>query len=235
MVTSQQTTFVVFPPVPAIPEREQPLNRLREAGAYGVSAAELLSLVLRQPDLDTAHRLLRQFPTLGALAHATETELTALPGVGPSGAAALRAALELGRRVEQERAPQAVSIQNPGDAAAILLPFIGNQEHEHFAVLYLNTRNHVTAKEILYKGSLNTSLVRVGEVFKGAIRRNCAGVLVSHNHPSGDPSPSPEDIALTRRLVVAGQLLELDVVDHIIVARGRYTSLREQQLGFEEA
>jgi DNA repair protein RadC len=107
------------------------------------------------------------------------------------------------------------------------------QEYEHIVVLYLDTRNRVTSCEILYKGSLNTSWVRIVEVFRGAVRRNCAALIVAHNHPSGDPNPSPEDVALTRRLVDAGKLLEVDVLDHLVIGQNRYVSLRERALGFE--
>ncbi len=102
-------------------------------------------------------------------------------------------------------------------------------------VLYLDTRNRVVDQEVLYVGSLNTSLVRIAEVFRGAVRRNCAAVIVAHNHPSGDPNPSPEDVALTRRLVDAGKLLEVDVLDHLVIGQNRYVSLRERALGFEAA
>jgi DNA repair protein RadC len=101
-------------------------------------------------------------------------------------------------------------------------------------VLYLDTRNRVIDQETLYIGSLNTSLVRISEVFRGAVRRNCASVIVAHNHPSGDPSPSPEDVALTRRLVQSGKLLEIDVLDHLVIGQNRYVSLRERGLGFEQ-
>jgi len=124
-------------------------------------------------------------------------------------------------------------IRAPQDAANILIPLIGHQEQEHFVVLYLDTRNRVTDREVLYKGSLNTSLVRIAEVFRGAIRRNCAAIIVAHNHPSGDPGPSPEDISLTRRLVEAGKLVEVDVLDHVVVGQNRFVSLRERGLGFE--
>jgi len=102
-------------------------------------------------------------------------------------------------------------------------------------VLYLDTRNRVLDQEILYKGSLNTSLVRTGEVFRGAVRRQCGGIIVAHNHPSGDPAPSAEDIALTRRLVDAGKLLDVDLLDHMIIGHNRFVSLRERALGFENA
>ncbi len=221
--------------LPDLPAREQPLHRLREVGTYGVSTAELLALVLRKPDLELAHRVLGAFNSLATLAHAAEEELIALPGVGPKTAAALRAALELGRRLTLEELQDPDQICGPADAGRLLLALLAHAEQEHFAVLYLNTRHHVTAKEILYKGSLNTSLVRVAEVFKGAIRRNCAAIIVAHNHPSGDPQPSPEDIALTRRLVQAGQLLEVQLLDHLVVGHTRYVSMRQRHLGFDDA
>ena len=110
-----------------------------------------------------------------------------------------------------------------------------HKEQEHFVVLYLNTRNCVTNEEILYKGSLNTSLVRIAEVFRGAIRRNCASIIVAHNHPSGDPEPSPEDVNLTRRLVQAGKMLEVQVLDHLVIGTHHgFVSLHERGLGFED-
>ncbi len=126
-------------------------------------------------------------------------------------------------------------IRAPSDAAHILMPKLSFQQQEHFAILYLDTRNRVSDQEVLYVGSLNTSLVRVAEVFRGAVRRNCAALIVAHNHPSGDPNPSPEDVSLTRRLVDAGKLLEVDVLDHLVIGHNRYVSLRERSLGFESA
>lgn len=227
-----QTSFVITPPMPELPDRERPLNRLREVGAYGVSNTELLALVLRQSDLTTAQQLLGEFQNLASLANANESELTGVPGVGPQTAAALQAALELGRRLMNEALPDERQIRSPEDAASILLPMIGHREQENFVVLYLNTRNCVTSKEILYKGSLNTSVVRPAEVFRSAIRRNCAAIIVSHNHPSGNPDPSPEDVALTRRLIQAGELLQVELLDHVVVGNTSYMSMRERNLAF---
>ena len=237
-IRETQTSFVITPPPPSFPElpkREQPINRLREVGAYGVSNTELLALVLRQSDLEAAMHIRGQFPTLADLARASEEEITQIQGIGPQTAAALQAALELGRRLLNEALPNRRQIRSPEDAAQILLPLLAHKEQENFVVLYLNTRNIVTDEEILYKGSLNTSVVRTAEVFRGAIRRNCASLIVAHNHPSGDPDPSPEDIALTRRLIRAGKLLDLQVLDHLIVGHAHFASLRERGLGFEES
>ena len=126
-------------------------------------------------------------------------------------------------------------IKCPGDAGPDLLAWLGNAQQELFGVLYLDTRNRVLEREVLYRGTLNTSLARIGEVFRGAIRRNAAAIMVAHNHPSGDPAPSPEDVALTRRLVEAAQLVEVEVLDHLIIGHGRWVSLRERGMGFESA
>lgn len=235
MALPVQSTFVVRHYGPPTPERERPIHRLREVGTYGVSDAELLALVLRQDTLDTAYQLLNAFSSLNALAHATDEQLAAFPGIGLSTAAALRAALELGRRTVHESHSGQYQVSNPSIAAEYLIPFIGHREQECFVILYLNTRNRITEHEILYRGSLNTSLVRTAEVFRGAVRRNSAAIIAAHNHPSGDPQPSPEDIALTRRLVQAGQLVEIEILDHLIIAHNRHVSLRERQLGFDAA
>jgi DNA repair protein RadC len=226
--------------VKEMPEEERPRERLARVGPQSLSSAELLAIILRtgvggENVLTMANRLLSQFGGLAGMARLEVAQLQAERGLGPAKAAQLLAAFELGRRLMAEAPEERYQIRAPGDAANILMPMIGHQEQEHFVVLYLDTRNRVLDREVLYKGSLNTSLVRIAEVFRGAVRRNCAGVIVAHNHPSGDPNPSPEDIALTRRLVSAGKMLEVDVLDHVVVGQNRFVSLRERALGFEEA
>ncbi|MGC9396136.1 MAG: RadC family protein [Anaerolineae bacterium] len=226
--------------VKEMPQEERPRERLARVGPQALSSAELLAIILRtgvggENVLAMAQRLLANFDGLAGMARLEMAQLTAEHGLGPAKAAQLLAAFELGRRLMAEAPEERYQIRSPGDAANLLMTMIGHKEQEHFVVMYLDTRNRVLDREILYKGSLNTSLVRVGEVFRGAVRRNCAGVIVAHNHPSGDPNPSPEDIALTRRLVDAGKLLEVDVLDHVIVGQNRFVSLRERALGFENA
>ncbi|HHE71177.1 MAG TPA: JAB domain-containing protein [Chloroflexi bacterium] len=226
--------------VKEMPTDERPRERLARMGAQALSTAELLAIILRtgvggENVLAMAGRILAQFDGLAGLARADFSELAAVHGLGPAKSAQVMAALELGRRLMAEAPDERWQIRSPGDAARVLMPALGYLEQEQFAVLYLDTRNRVMAQEMLYKGSLNTSLVRIAEVFRGAVRRNCAALIVAHNHPSGDPSPSPEDVALTRRLIEAGKLLEIDVLDHLVIGQNRYVSLRERALGFESA
>ena len=229
---------VSYVTVKEMPASERPRERLARVGPQALSTAELLAIILRtgmggENVLTMARRILATYHGLGGLSRAGFVQMTRERGLGPAKTAQIMAALELGRRLMAEAPEERYQIRAPGDAAHLLLPRLSHKEQENFAILYLNTRNQVTDQEMLYKGSLNTSLVRIAEVFRGAVRRNCAAVIVAHNHPSGDPSPSPEDIALTRRLVDAGKLLEVDVLDHLVIGHNRYISLRERALGFE--
>jgi len=226
--------------VKEMPVKERPRERLEHAGPQALSTTELLAIILRtglggENVLTMSSRILGEFGGLAGLARAEFSQLVNVRGLGPAKSAQLLAAFELGRRLMAESPEERLQIRAPSDASHILLPLLGHKSQENFVVLYLDTRNRVTDQELLYKGSLNTSLVRTAEVFRGAIRRNSAGIIVAHNHPSGDPHPSPEDIALTRRLVKAGKLLEVNLLDHLVIGHNRYVSLREKDLGFEEA
>ncbi len=215
-----------------LPLRERPAERLYQVGAQALNLTELLAAVIGgQQQLELAQSLVSRWGE--TLLQVEQSELEQVPGVGRQTAARIKAALELGQRLAHWPDAERCQIRRPEDAAAILIPLIGHQEQEHFVVLYLDTRNRVMDHEVLYKGSLNTSLVRIAEVFRGAIRRNCAAIIVAHNHPSGDPSPSPEDVALTRRLVEAGKLMEVEVHDHLIIGK-TFLSLRERGLGFSD-
>ncbi|MDF1513775.1 MAG: DNA repair protein RadC [Anaerolineae bacterium] len=231
---------MIYVTVKDIPEAERPRERMKKAGPAALSTSELIAIILRvgvtgESVLTMATRLLAKYHGLGGLSRAEFSQLAGEHGMGPAKTAQLLAALELGRRLMAEPPEEQLQIRAPGDAGVLLLPMLGHQVQEHFVVLYLDTRNRVIDQETLYIGSLNTSLVRIGEVFRGAVRRHCASVIVAHNHPSGDPSPSPEDVTLTRRLVEAGKLLEIDVLDHLVVGHNRFVSLRERSLGFESS
>jgi DNA repair protein RadC len=153
-------------------------------------------------------------------------------GIGEAKAAQIKAAIELGRRLTVESPEERPTINSPADVAALVQYEMSALEQEHLRVLLLDTRNHVIDIVEVYQGSVNTSQIRVGEVFKAAIRRNATAVIVVHNHPSGDPTPSPDDQAVTHALVQAGKLLDLEVLDHIIIGQGRSVSMKERGLGF---
>lgn len=215
-----------------IPLRDRPGYR----AAYSPEACttqELLAAVIRGPrSILGASALLDQFRGLQTISNAAQQELTRIPGIGPARAASIKAALELGRRLSTP-AEDMPAIQSPDDAAALLIPRIGHLEKEHLLVLLLNTRNRLLGEPIeVYNGSLNASMVRVGEIFRPALQANAASIIIAHNHPSGDVSPSPEDVALTRAFVDAGKMLDVDVLDHLIVASNRYLSLKARGLGF---
>jgi DNA repair protein RadC len=221
----------------ALPEGERPRERLRDHGPHALSTAELLAIILRvgvegANVLDVARSLLAEFGGLAGLMQADFATLCRVKGMGEAKVAQLKAALELGRRVLATSPEQRYQIRSPADAAGLLMLDMAFLEQEHLRVLLLNTKNHVIGSPTIYKGSLNSNVVRVGEIFREAIRQNCAAIIVAHNHPSGDPTPSPEDIAVTREIIQAGKLLDIDVLDHLVIGHNRYVSLRERGLAF---
>jgi DNA repair protein RadC len=220
------------PIVQALPLRERPLHRVqRDVGACNL--VELLAAVVGGPrQIEIAHDLLARLKDLGGLVQAPVEELTLSYGLGPVGAARLKAALELGRRTLLAAPEDRPVVRSPADVAQLLMAEMSHLEQEHFRVLYLDTRNRMLGCDTVYVGSLNASHVRVGEVYREAVRRNCAAIICAHNHPSGDPSPSPEDVEVTRQLVKAGELLDVELLDHLILGQQRFVSLRERGLGF---
>jgi DNA repair protein RadC len=227
-----ETQGYATPALRHMPLRERPASRVAGHGAPACSLAELLAAVVGGPhQIEIAHELLARFGDVSAIANSPVEVLAQVDRLGQARSAALKAALEMGRRLQMEAAGEKVSIRSPANAAALLMPEIGHLEQEHFVVLLLDTRNQVLALETLYKGSLNSTSIRVGEVFREAIRRNCAAILVGHNHPSQDVSPSPEDVALTRKLAEAGRTLDVELVDHLVVSTSRFVSMRERGMG----
>lgn len=183
--------------------------------------------------MDLSNKLLATFGGLLGIEKATLTELCSYKGLGRAKAVQVKAAFELGRRLMMLEPSQRPRVRSPEDVATLLMPEMSRLDQEHFRVVLLDTRNQVVQFEDVYKGSLNSAVVRVGEVFRAAIRHNCASIIVAHNHPSGDPSPSAEDIALTREVVQAGKLLDIPVLDHLVIGHQRFVSLRERGLGFD--
>jgi DNA repair protein RadC len=179
-----------------------------------------------------AQGLLDKFGGAGGLANASFREIMQYPGVGVAKVAQLKAALEIGRRAAASVQPERPIIRSVADAVNYLVPEFVDEEQEVFLVGLLDTKHRIVGKTVLYRGTLNQTVVRPAEVFREAVRANCAAVLVAHNHPSGDPTPSADDVAMTRQLEQAGKLLDISLVDHFIVTRESAVSLREKGLGF---
>lgn len=218
-------------------EAERPRERLSRLGPQALKDDELLAILLRvgvrgENAVQMGQRVLAELGGLSGLHRASFQEVCALKGIGMAKAAQIKAAIELGRRLSVVSPEDRPAIHSPADAAALVSFEMGVLEQEELRVLLLDIRNRVLQVETVYRGSLNSSQVRVGELFKSAIRRSAANLIVIHNHPSGDPSPSPDDIALTRAIVQAGQLLDIPVLDHLIIGQGRFVSLKERGLGF---
>lgn len=216
---------------------ERPRERLEKHGPGNLSVAELLAILLRvgvegENAVQMAHRLLNEFGGLTGLHRATFEEVVMQHGLGPAKAAQIKAALELGNRLRRESPDERPSINSPADAAELVQFEMSALEQEELRVILLDTRNRLLKIEAVYRGSVNTSQVRVGEIFKAAIRNNAPSLIVVHNHPSGDPTPSPDDVAITRAILSAGKLLDVDVLDHLVIGQGRYVSLKERGLGF---
>ena len=222
-----------------LPAGERPRERMAAAGPQSLSTAELLAVLLRtggrgRNALQTAQALIDRTGGLHGLRNASLAELCAVPSIGPAKASLIVAAVELGRRIAVAQAEQAPTLSSPAAAAGLLQYEMSGLEQEHLRTILLDARNRLIRVQEVYRGSLTTSLIRTGEVFREAIRANAAGMIVAHNHPSGDPSPSPEDLAVTRNLVAAGRLLDIPVLDHIVIGRNRFVSMRERGMGFAE-
>ena len=219
-------------------EGERPRERLAALGAQALTPAELIAILLRvgvrgENAVQLGERLLQKFGGLEGLHQAPLDLLTSERGVGAAKATQIKAAIELGRRLTLEAPDQRPVINCPDDVADQVRYEMAGLEEEHLRVLLLDTRNHVLASPEIYRGSVNTSQVRVGEVFKAAVRRNATAVILVHNHPSGDPTPSPDDVAVTRACIEAGKLLDIAVLDHLVIGRSRYVSMKERGLAFE--
>jgi DNA repair protein RadC len=226
------------PRITDLPNDDRPRERLLKVGAQALNNAELLAILLRmgmagENAVRLAERMLKTLGGLAGLHRASVSDLKSIKGIGKAKAAQLLAAVELGRRIAVAAPEERAVIRSAADAANLVMYQMAALEQEHLFVILLDTRNRVIGAPCeIYHGSLNTSLIRVGELFRDAIKVNAAGLIVAHNHPSGDPSPSPEDVAVTRAVVEAGQLLDIEVLDHLVIGRHRFVSLKERGLGF---
>jgi DNA repair protein RadC len=218
-------------------ESERPRERLATLGPQALTNAELIAILLRvgvpgENAVEVGQRLLQKFGGLSGLHRTPIKELIEQHGIGEAKAAQIKAAIELGRRLTVDAPEEKLTINSPADAAALVHYEMSALEQEHLRVILLDRRNRVLEIVEVYKGSVNSSQVRVGELFKEAIRTNASALIVVHNHPSGDPTPSPDDVAVTRAITQAGKLLDVDVLDHLVIGQGKWVSLKERGLGF---
>jgi DNA repair protein RadC len=225
------------PTIKDLPTAERPRERLQTAGAAALSNAELMAILLRtgvqgRNVIELATQLLAEFGGIAGLDRANLAELCTVHGLGMAKAAQLKAALELGRRLVATSADARPQVKSPAEVANLVMLEMAPLMQEHLRTILLDSKNHVLGIPTIYQGSLNTTSLRVGELFREAIRANCAAIIVVHNHPSGDPTPSPDDVQVTRSIVEAGHLLDIAVLDHVIVGQQRYVSLKERGLGF---
>ncbi|MGO1058957.1 RadC family protein [Planococcus sp. FY231025] len=212
---------------------DRPRERLINQGATSLSNQELIAILLRtgtkqESVLHLANRTLLYFEHLHHLKDATIEEITSIKGIGQAKAVQLLAAIELGRRLSSKQTDQKFTIRSPKDAANYLMADMTSLKQEHFVVLFLNIKNQVMHKQTIFVGSLNASIVHPREIFREAVRRSSASIVCAHNHPSGNPAPSPEDIAVTKRLMEAGSIIGIELLDHIIIGDHQFISLNEK-------
>ncbi|GAC1452829.1 MAG: DNA repair protein RadC [Ktedonobacterales bacterium] len=225
------------PSVRELPLEERPRERLERYGPATLQTSELLAIIFGsgvrgENVVDLSARLLREFGGLGGLLAAELPHLCAQHGLGPAKAMQLKATLELGRRLNVLAPEQRPQITSPGDVANLVMLEMGYLVQEQLRVLCLDTKNYVVHQQVVYQGTVNASVVRAAEVFRPAITRNSPAIVVLHNHPSGDPTPSPEDVRTTEQLRQAGELLDIELLDHIVIGHHKFVSLKERRLGF---
>ncbi|MEE6449662.1 DNA repair protein RadC [Gottfriedia acidiceleris] len=215
------------------PKDERPRERLLKFGPGSLSNQDLLAILLRtgtknESVLKVSTELLLKFDGLRLLMNASVEEISNIKGIGEAKAVQLIAAFELGKRINRLQYDERFIIKSPDDCANFMMDEMRFLEQEHFVCLYLNTKNQVIARETIFKGSLNASIVHPREVFKEAFRRSASSIICLHNHPSGDPTPSREDIEVTKRLVECGKIIGIELLDHIIIGEHKYVSLKEK-------
>lgn len=220
-----------------MPVDDRPRERLQYYGPEALQTAELLAIILRTGTtkdnvIELSAKLLRKYGGLAGLMRADFGDLCNEHGLGAAKASQVKAALELGRRLAATQPEERVQVRSPADAAKLVMLDMAFLQQEHLRVLLLDTKNHVVHIERVYQGSVNMSVVRAAEVLRPAVSRNCPALIVVHNHPSGDPTPSSEDVRTTEQLVQAGKHLDIEVLDHIIIGNQRFVSMKERKLGF---
>lgn len=216
-----------------LPENERPREKLIKYGAEALSNAELLAILIRmgtkdESALDVAYKILKQQGGIGFLVDSKPEELRELSGIGIAKAAQLKAAVELGRRLSSQTYRNEVFVRCSRDAANLVMEDMRYLKKEYMKAILLNIKCGLVGIEEISVGSINSSIVHPREVFAPAIKRSCASLILVHNHPSGDPAPSQEDVNITKRLTECGSLLGIEVVDHLIIGDGKYVSLKDK-------
>jgi len=207
---------------------DSPIRRVREVGPEATSISELVA-VITGITVANASQLVGSITSVSDLMYVSRDAMAEF-GITPDAFTTLTAALELGKRMVTEGMPEQYNVRDPGSISRYLSNRIGFKENEHFIVIWLDTRNNIIGSETLYVGTINMSQVRTAEVFRAAIRHNAASIIVAHNHPSGNLTPSPEDIELTQEIIRAGKLLQVALLDHIVIGRSDFVSMREHRL-----
>ena len=220
-----------------LPRGERPRERLREVGPGSLSNSELIAILLRtglrgQSVLDLSGYLLARLGGLPGLARVSYGELCALKGVSDAKACQLLSAFELGRRLVSLSPEDRTIVRSAQDVANLMAAEMGFLDQEHLRVLLLSSKGAVMGVHEVYIGNVSSAIVRVAEVLRPAVRENCPSVIVVHNHPSGDPTPSPEDVLITRKIVAGGEMIDVEVLDHIIIGGQAHVSMKSKGLGF---
>lgn len=216
-----------------VPKEDRPRERLLKLGSNHLSNQELLAILLgsgtkRESVMDLSNRVLMHFEGLKLLSDATIEELTAIKGIGPAKGVVILAAIEVGKRMNEYKPDEKYTIRSPEDGANYVMEEMRSLAQEHFVVIFLNTKNEIIHRQTIFIGSLNASIVHPREVFREAVKRSAASIICAHNHPSGDPAPSQEDIHVTRRLVESGKMIGIELLDHLIIGDRKFVSLKEK-------
>ncbi len=223
------------PTIKELPAEERPRERLRAYGAQALTTAELLAILIRtgsgeRSAVSLGEFLLAEFGSIKGVAGASQEQLARVKGLGEVKAGQIKAAIEFGNRLSLFTEDAKPSIGGPRDVANLLMPDLRYQKKEHLKSLLLDTKNRVLAVRTVSIGDLSSSIVHPREVYKDAVVASAASIIVAHNHPSGDPTPSGEDVAVTKRLISAGEIMGIDLLDHIVIGDGVFVSLKERGL-----
>ena len=223
------------PTVKELPAEERPRERLHAYGAQALTTAELIAILIRVGNAERSavslgEYLLAEFGSIKGVATASLEQLADVKGLGEAKAAQIKAAIEFGNRLALFTEDARPAIGGPRDVSNLLMPDLRHQKKEHLKSLLLDTKNRVLAIRTVSIGDLSSSIVHPREVFKDAVVASAASIIVAHNHPSGDPTPSAEDVSVTKRLIQAGEIMGIDLLDHIVIGDGTFVSLKERGL-----